>query len=288
MKSLLADKFRAPSFRARIAVAAPGIRSARKRHLARPGEHHRTERQLRETNRQLEKLIGERNAQLEAARHELEAFSYSVSHDLRAPLRAIAGYSCVLLEDYQDKLDAEGQRLLNVVRDKTRVMEQLIDGILKFSRANTTAMTVVEIDMTKLFREVLDELLPEDGKIAIAMEALPATKGDRAMLRQVVDNLISNALKFSRRSTTPAVTIRGSTKDDETAYSIADNGVGFDETYIDKLFGVFQRLHGPAEFEGTGIGLAVVKRIVERHGGRVWATGKVGEGASFGFALPRA
>ncbi|MBU0622321.1 MAG: PAS domain S-box protein [Gammaproteobacteria bacterium] len=247
------------------------------------------ENKVNELNRDLEKRVNERTAQLEEANKELEAFSYSVSHDLRTPLRAIDGFSHILLEDYSDKLDDEGKRLLNVVRDNTCRMGQLIDDILKFSRAGRLELNFSEIDMEHLAHFVFEELQPSvtNSKLQMEIEHLPPARGDSAMMRQVFVNLLSNAIKFSRNNAIPKIQVGVTVKDDETIYYVKDNGAGFDMQYSDKLFGVFQRLHSMNEFEGTGIGLAIVKRIIARHGGRVWAEGKVGEGATFYFSLPR-
>ena len=248
---------------------------------------HQAER-LRQMYENMKELAGKRTVQLEAVNKELEAFAYSVSHDLRAPLRAVGGFSRILLEDYTDKLDDEGKRLLNVVRDNTIRMEQLIDDILKFSRTGRMEMALAEIDMERLAREVFAELQPsvDSSKLQVEIERLPAARGDSAMMRQVFVNLLSNALKFSRNKEPARIKVGGSIEGDEAVYYVKDNGAGFDMRSADKLFGVFQRLHTVTEFEGTGIGLAIVKRIITRHGGRVWAEGKVDEGATIYFALP--
>ncbi|HUW51256.1 MAG TPA: PAS domain S-box protein [Sulfuricella sp.] len=248
----------------------------------------KAEDKVKELNRDLERRVAGRTSQLEAANKELEAFSYSVSHDLRTPLRAIDGFSRILLDDYADRLDDEGKRLLNVVRDNTRRMGQLIDDILKFSRAGRAEITFSEIDMEKLARKVFEDIQPsvDASKLQLEIEHLPPARGDPAMLRQVFVNLLSNAIKFSRTREVARIKVGGSIEGAEAVYFVKDNGVGFDMQYVDKLFGVFQRLHAVTEFEGTGIGLAIVKRIITRHGGRVRAEGKTGKGAAIYFALP--
>jgi two-component system sensor kinase len=233
--------------------------------------------------------IKERTDALEQANRELEAFAYSVSHDLRAPLRAIDGFSHILLDDYSATLDDEGQRLLNLVRANTLRMGQLIDDMLSFSRMARREMAAMTIDMTHLAQEVAAELqaATPGRSLRFAIAELPQARGDRDMLRQVLMNLLSNAVKFTRSRAEAVIEVGGTVAAEGGVYYVKDNGVGFDMAYVDKLFGVFERLHTQQDFEGTGIGLAIVKRIVVRHGGRVWAEGKEGEGAVFHFSLPR-
>jgi signal transduction histidine kinase len=226
------------------------------------------------------------NAELQATNKELESFSYSVSHDLRAPLRAIDGYARMLEEDYRERLDAEGTRLLGVVRDSSRRMGQLIDDLLAFSQLGRQEPARRPVDMTGLVREVVAEHAAING-VALDVATLPAASVDRSLMKQVWLNLVGNALKYSGKHAAPRVEIGGREEGEETVYWVRDNGVGFDMRYAGKLFGVFQRLHRAEEFDGTGVGLAIVQRVVTRHGGRVWAEGKLGEGACFYFALPR-
>jgi two-component system sensor kinase len=235
-----------------------------------------------------EQLAG-RTTQLEAANKELEAFSYSVSHDLRAPLRAIDGFSRILEEDYAESLDDEGRRLLGVVRRNTQKMGALIDDLLAFSRLGRKELVRTTIDMGGMARSVFDELGPPAAAATLRAAGLPPAVGDPAMVRQVLANLLSNALKFSSGNGGGAVVeVGGHNGGGENTYFVRDNGVGFDMEYAGKLFGVFQRLHSSEEFEGTGVGLAIVQRIVQRHGGRVWAEGEPGAGATFYFTLPNA
>jgi len=227
----------------------------------------------------------ELNLKLQAANKELESFSYSVSHDLRAPLRAVDGYALMLEEDYGAKLDDEGRRLLGVVREGAAQMGRLIDDLLNFSQVGRKPIARDSVNMEALVREVVALVRP-DTKARIEIGELPPVEGDRALLKQVWTNLVSNALKYSSKSAQPLVQIGARREGGEQIYWARDNGSGFDMRYYDKLFGVFQRLHRADEFEGTGVGLAIVQRVVTRHGGRVWAEGKVGEGACFFFALP--
>ena len=196
--------------------------------------------------------------------------------------------SKILLDEYAPKLDAEGRRLLNVVRDNTKKMAQLIDDMQDFSRTGRMAITPAEINMDALVREVVDELKPSAAgrELKLEIKSLPPVWADRIMLRRVMVNLLSNAIKFTRPKAVALIEVGARTEGNETIYYVKDNGVGFDMQYADKLFGVFQRLHGPAEFEGTGIGLTIVKRIISLHGGRVWAEGKLNEGATIYFAIP--
>ena len=246
------------------------------------------ENQIKALNRDLEQRVIARTAELEAANHELEAFSYSVSHDLRTPLRAIDGFSRMLVEDYESKLDDEGKRLLNVVRDNTNRMSHLIDDILHFSRAGRTGMSLSEIDMEEVARAVIDELEPlvAGRKLQIKLGKLPNVQGDRAMMHQVFENLLTNAIKFTGKNDEAHIEIGGKIEAGKAVYYVKDDGAGFDMQYADKLFGVFQRLHSVGEFDGTGIGLAIVKRIILRHGGTIRAEGEVGKGATFYFSIP--
>jgi signal transduction histidine kinase len=238
-------------------------------------------------NSRLDGRVKERTAELESANRELESFSYSVSHDLRSPLRAIDGYSQMLEEDYAEKLDDEGRRLLGVVRQSSKHMAHLIDDLLRFSQLGRKPLALAPLDMQALAQEVVAELSPAHPKARIEVGPLPAAAGDRSLLRQVWTNLVSNALKYSSLRTLPYVEIGGRAEDSENVYWVRDNGAGFDMKYYEKLFKVFQRLHRAEEFEGTGVGLAIVQRVVSRHGGRVWAESGLGEGAVFRFAFPK-
>jgi signal transduction histidine kinase len=238
-------------------------------------------------NSELERRVQQRTAELEHANRELESFSYSVSHDLRSPLRAIDGYSQILQEDYGEGLDDEGRRLLRVVRDSAQHMARLIDDLLSFSQLGRKPLAVSPLDMAKLATEVVAELSQLHPNARIELGPLPPVSGDRSLLRQVWINLVSNALKYSAQRERPYVEIGGREDEGEKVFWVRDNGAGFDMRYKDKLFKVFQRLHRADEFEGTGVGLAIVQRVVTRHGGRVWAESGIGEGAVFRFALPK-
>jgi PAS domain S-box-containing protein len=237
---------------------------------------------------EVERIKAEKaNVLMEAANNELEAFSYSVSHDLRAPLRAISGFTDVLLDDWAPQLDDEGKRFLGLVQENAHKMGQLIDDLLAFSRLSRQTMTVAEIDMAELARSVFEDVQansPGRG-IAFTIGTIPPARGDKALIRQVLVNLISNAVKFTRTRERALIEFGFQSGGDQDAYYIRDNGVGFEMQYVGKLFGVFQRLHSATEFEGTGVGLALVSRIITRHGGTIRAEGQVDQGATFYFSL---
>ncbi len=219
---------------------------------------------------------------------ELEAFTYSVSHDLRAPLRSIDGYARILQEDYSQKLDAEGERVINVIMNNARRMGKLIDDLLEFARLGRKDLQRVNVDMTGLVNSIKKELLEEQKgrSIEVDVKSLHNAPVDIDMIRQVWINLLANALKYTGKVPHAHIEISSTKSDHSVEYIVKDNGVGFDMAYVSKLFGVFQRLHRPQDFSGTGVGLAIVRRVVEKHDGQVWATGAVNQGASFHFTIP--
>jgi len=226
--------------------------------------------------------------ELEETNKELESFSYSVSHDLRAPLRAIIGFSRILEEDYGGNLDDEGRRLLSVIRESSQRMGELIDDLLELSRLGRKPLSTMAINMKRLADDVFKEIRADGWRShRFVLGSLPPVHGDATLVRQAWLNLLSNAAKFSSKREQPLIEVSGHENGAECVYCVRDNGAGFDMRYYDKLFGVFQRLHGADEFPGTGVGLAIVQRVVTRHGGRVWAEGKLGEGAAFYFSLPK-
>ncbi|MEX2150423.1 MAG: ATP-binding protein [Steroidobacteraceae bacterium] len=248
-----------------------------------------SEDRLLALNAELESRVAARTSELEAANKDLEGFSYSVSHDLRAPLRAILGFSALFAEEHQTELGDEGRRKLGIIRRESERMGRLIDDLLAFSRLGRKALQPVSLDMTALVQSVIERLKRDDGacRTEFRIGSLPQSRGDQNLFEQVWLNLIANAVKFSSKRETPVVEIGGIVHEQEHIYYVRDNGAGFESRYSARLFGVFQRLHRQEDFPGTGVGLALVHKIVTRHGGRVWADGKPDAGATFHFALPK-
>jgi len=252
-------------------------------------ERKKAELALHNLHNSLEKKVAERTIQLEAVNKELESFSYSVSHDLRTPLRAVNGYAVMLLEDFGPILGKEGNRIINTIRDNAMMMSKLIDELLAFSRLGRKALTVDVVDMEEVVKNCLKELFPNGwGKYKVTVQNLPRCAADANMIKQVWMNLISNGIKYSSKKAEPEIEIGFIPGEKSSIYYIEDNGAGFDMKYSNKLFGVFQRLHRGDEFEGTGVGLALVKRIVEKHGGEVWAEAEIDKGAVFYISVPTA
>ena len=249
-------------------------------------ERKRAEEQVRRLNADLERRVLARTAELEAANRDLEGFAYAISHDLRAPLRAVNGFAEMLVEDYAAQLPAEAQRQLQVIRDRAVHMGKLIEGLLVLSRVGRQAMEKVEVDPRCLACQALEDLAPdrEGRQVEIAVGELPPCQADPTLLKQVFVNLLSNALKYTRRREIAKIEL-GALRQGECVYYVRDNGAGFDMQHSEKLFGVFQRLHLAQEFEGIGVGLSVVARIVNRHGGRIWAEAEVDRGATFYFTV---
>ena len=249
----------------------------------------RAEEEIRRLNVKLEKRVAERTQQLASAVEDLKSFSYSVSHDLRAPARAVDNFCRILEQEYGEKLDPEGRRLIAIVRKNAAQMGTLITGILDFARAGRRDLVLTQIDLEALARDVLEELAPSfDGRqLSVRMGSLPSIYADATVIRQVLLNLLANAIKFTRPREVAQIEVQATVTGTEVTCSVKDNGVGFDPEYGHKLFGIFQRLHDADEFEGTGVGLGIVKLIIDKHGGRVWAEGSPGVGATFYFSLPR-
>jgi light-regulated signal transduction histidine kinase (bacteriophytochrome) len=249
-------------------------------------EHSPSEDAIRRLNSELENRVQERTAQLEATNKELEAFCYSVSHDLRAPLRTIRGFSEVLLEQYASKLDARGQDFLHRVQQASGQMDKLIEDLLKLSRVSRTELRAEKVNLSRIAEEIAAELKRSDPHREVDVAIAPDLEayGDERLLKQTLDNLLRNAWKFTIKQ--PAARIEFGRDGGEAVFFVRDKGVGFEMQYVHKLFGVFQRLHSPTDFPGSGVGLAIVQRIISRHGGRVWADGRPGEGATFHFTLP--
>ena len=244
-------------------------------------------RRLRLENAALTKRVQERTEQLEAANKELEAFSYTVSHDLRAPLRSIDGFANILQHKFSSELSPEAVRLLTIIGDSVKHMGQLIDSLLRFSHLGRQELYKKPVKISALVEEVVNELQKEQNgrRVEVKMGNLPDCDGDGALLRQVFVNLLSNAFKFTRQKDNARIEVGCERQGESDIYFVKDNGAGFDMNYAQKLFGVFQRLHPSSKFEGTGIGLSIVQRIIQRHGGKIWAEAQVDHGASFYFTL---
>lgn len=242
---------------------------------------------IRESNKYLEEVISVRTSELRSINEELESFTYTVSHDLRAPLRAIDGFSRVLLEDYGDKFDDQGKMYLEIIKNNVEKMGQLIDDLLTLSRIGRHDTRTSDFDPTPLIQNIFDDYKQANpnSNVSLTLEPIPRIKGDQELLKHVFTNLIDNAIKYSSKEKEPKIKVCATVENGETVIAFSDNGVGFDMEYADKMFGIFERLHSVKEFDGTGVGLAIAKRIIQKHDGEIWADSSPGNGATFYFKL---
>jgi PAS domain S-box-containing protein len=247
----------------------------------------KSEDHVRSMNQILESLVENRTADLQKANEELRSFAYSISHDLRAPLRAIDGFSKILVEEYSSQINQEAKRYLSLVQQNAVMMGKLIEGLLEFSRKGRQEMHLQTIETGKLVSAVLEDIRYDhpDHKAQVHIAPLPSITGDPLLIKQVYQNLLHNAFKFTSKTENPQIKVGCDIMEGQQIYYVKDNGTGFDMKYVDRLFGVFQRLHRTDEFEGTGVGLAITKRIITRHGGTIWAEAEVGKGAGFYFTF---
>ena len=244
-------------------------------------------RQLRLENSELQRRLQQHADELQKANQEFESFAHSVSHDLRAPLRAIGGFSNILLKDFAPKIPQEARRLLNIVVSSATQLSHMIDGLLEFSRLGRQPLSMHPADLNNLVKQILNELHSEHKqRVELQLGDLPPCLGDPALLKQIFTNLLSNAFKFTTQTQHPVIEIGSRPGDREHIYFVRDNGIGFDMQYAERLFGVFVRLHSEREFAGDGLGLATAQRIIQRHGGRIWAEAEPNKGATFFFTLP--
>lgn len=271
-----------------LSIPNPGALEALNQQLLKEIEEHKETQKVHIVKEALEQKVIQRTAELEEINKELEAFSYSVSHDLRAPLRAISGYSTIVKETYDKKLDEDGRVMLEHIIKSTHNMGALIDGLLNFSRLGRKGLSVTKINVNQLVNETWKTIweMAEKPKINITISDLPSAEGDEFLMKQVWFNLISNAIKYSSKCESQTITINGKTNGKFAEYSITDNGVGFDMKYVDKIFGVFQRLHTDRDYEGIGVGLSFVQRIIHKHRGKVWVESEVNKGTTFYFRVP--